>query len=290
MRILTLTADGKKRYIPVNENGEFFLTELRGIVSFDDIKEAEKIVAGDMSDSSREVCCDIDSVGEYDKIIGLWEFSGRVARCMENCGRAMAEYAFFDVYSYWKNKCGQLKNKLAAGERLTARDTRLTAGFTQAARETVLEALTDEPVWDYILGAFQSGYLTSEELRELAENKLMNEDCPGEAVTELCCCDDKDVESVICMENSRRYICSALWQESVPGYYRLMWEEGRLTEREYMRLSGMWCDGYDVDLGDFEFYEGKLSDDTLKTVEAYRDMVREQLRAIYKFFGIPEKV
>lgn len=289
MSVITLTADGKKRYIPLNENGEFFLTELRGIVSFDDIKEAEKFAAEDMPGSFREVCCDINSVGEYDKIIGLWEFSGSVARCMENCGRARAAYTVFDIYRHWKNKCGQLKNKLAAGEKLTARDTRLTAGFTQAARETVLEALTDEPVWDYMTGAFMSGYLTSEELRELAENKLMNEDCPNGAVTELCCCDDKDVESVICMENSRRDICSVLWKESVMGYFRLLYEEGRISKEEYMLRDSEWCYGYGF-LREDEFYSKNPSSRTLGITKAYRNMAREQLRVIYRFFGVPGKI
>lgn len=289
MRILTLTADGKKRYIPLNESGEFFLTELRGIVSFDDIKEAERLAAGDMPDSSREVCCDIDSVGEYDKIIGLWEFSGRVAMCMENCGRATAESAFFHRWVRLNKKSGYLKSRLAVGEKLTAKDSGLAAEFTGTARKTVLAGLSDEPVWDYILGAFQSGYLTSEELRELAENKLMNEDCPGGAVTELCCCDDKDVESVICMENSRRDICSALWQESVMGYFRLLYEEGRISKEEYMLRDSEWCYGYGF-LREDEFYSKNPSSRTLGITKAYRDMAREQLRVIYRFFGVPEKV
>lgn len=289
MRILTLTVDGKKRYIPLNESGGFFLTELRGIVSFDDIKEAEKLGAGDMSVSSREVCCDIDSISEYGKISGLWEFADKVIRCMEKCGRMTAESTFFHTYVYWKNKCGYLKTRLADGAELTAKDAGWAAKFTEAARETILTALSDEPVWDYILGAFQSGYFTAERLREMAEHKLMNEEFPGGAVAELCCCDDEEMEEFLAGENSRREN-TALWKESVPGYFRLMWEEGRMTERDYMRRSGMWCDGYYTDLDEFEFYEGRLSEDTLKTVKAYRDMAREQLLVIYRFFGIPEKV
>ena len=159
MPVITLTADGKKKYIPLNENGEFFLTELRGIVSFDDIKEAERLAAGDMSDRSREVCCDINSIGEYDKINGLWEFSGGVARCMENCGRAAAESAFFHRWVSLNKKSGYLKNRLAAGETLTAKNSGLAAEFTKTARETVLAGLSDEPVWDYIMGAIKSRYI-----------------------------------------------------------------------------------------------------------------------------------
>ena len=154
MPVITLTADGKKKYIPLNENGEFFLTELRGIVSFDDIKEAERLAAGDMSDRSREVCCDINSIGEYDKINGLWEFSGGVARCMENCGRAAAESAFFHRWVSLNKKSGYLKNRLAAGETLTAKNSGLAAEFTKTARETVLAGLSDAPAMRRPSGSF----------------------------------------------------------------------------------------------------------------------------------------
>lgn len=285
MSVITLTAGGKKRYIPVGEKGDFFLTGLRGIVYFNDREEAEVLSGGDIQ-GCREVCCDIDSISEYDKIPGLWEFADEVIRCMEKCGRMTAEYAFFEIYIYWKNKCGYLKTRLTDGAELTTKDAGWAAKFTGASRETILAALSDEPIWDYIMGALQSGYLTAERLREMAEHKLMNEEFPDSAVTELCCCGDEDIDGIVGIENARRNVFYSLWHESVPGYFRLMWEEGRITEREYMHLSGMWCDGYDIGLDDFEFYEDRLSDDTLKTVGRYRDMAKEQLQEIYRFFGV----
>lgn len=290
MPVITLTADGKKKYIPLNENGEFFLTELRGIVSFDDIKEAERLAAGDMSDRSREVCCDINSIGEYDKINGLWEFSGGVARCMENCGRAAAESAFFHRWVSLNKKSGYLKNRLAAGETLTAKNSGLAAEFTKTARETVLAGLSDEPVWDYIMGAIKSGYIPAENLRKMAEHKLLRGDSPDGAAAGLCCCTgDEETERFIYSEMSRFYVCCELWQESVLGYFRLLYEEGRISKEEYMLRGGEWCYSCGF-LSEDEFYSEHLSRRTLRLTKAYRDMAREQLRVIYRFFGVPEKV
>lgn len=293
-RMLRLTLCGRERFVPI-KNDDFMLTKLRGIRSFSNFREAEKALGEKIPPGALTVVdCDINNLNESEKLLRLWELAEQAVNCMSRCGRETAEYSIFVTYKYCKTVCeiGQSSTleKIRSGQPLTVKEKGEALRLTDAARYALVMAAEDEHIWDYAAGAVMSGYLSYEELCRMAENALLSGNSHP-VLSELCMASGEDEAlSIIHTENSRREFSTALWQESVIGYYLLLEEEGRISHDKAMGRCAVWCDGYGLAYEDemirweasgrtdelFPVYSGEM--------EMYKKMAKAQVRALRRFF------
>lgn len=294
-RIIRLDLNGRERFVPIKKD-DFMMTELRGIRSFSDLDEAENALGEKIHPGALTVAdCDINNLNDREKLLNLWELADRAVNCMSRCGRLTAEYSLFWGFIRCKSACEcgspNLFQKIRSGQRLTVKEKGETLRLTEAARYALVMAEEDEHIWDYAAGAVDSGYLPYEELCLMAENAMLSGNTHP-VLPELCTASsEKEVLSIIHTENARSEFATALWQESVIGYYLLLEEEGRISHDKAMSLCAIWCDGYSFAGEDelFDWEDAGKPDELFPMkpgkMEMYKKMAKAQIRALKKFFG-----
>ncbi|MDE6592911.1 MAG: hypothetical protein K2K57_07610 [Oscillospiraceae bacterium] len=292
-RLIRLILSGREQFVPVKKD-DFMLTALRGIRSFSDFEDAENALGEKISCVNLPVVeCDINNLNDSEKLLRLWELAEQAVKCMSRCGRLTAECSLFGGFIRYKAVCECYPNlfqKIRSWQQLTVKEKGEALRLTEAARYALVMAAEDEHIWDYAAGAVRSGYLPYEELCQMAENALLSGN-PHPVLSELCMASgEEEALSIIHTENSRSEFATALWQESVIGYYLLLEEEGRISHDKAMGLCAVWCDGYGLACEDeLIHWEASGRPDEIfpmkpYAMEMYKSMAKEQMRALRKFF------